>query len=102
LLPEYSLLSNAGSRLGPSDPPPLLAFGKGGESKMSEESKQKCLVSQPTSIKIEVLDLETNITTTYISVRAAAKAIRCPNTTVLGACAACIAPHPQKIQIRES
>jgi hypothetical protein len=61
---------------------------------MSEESKQKYLVSRasllappppPTSIKIEVLGrrlLETNITPTYISVCAAAKAIRCPHTTI--------------------
>ena len=93
MLPEYNLLAKSvGWRRQPllfkNKNIKYLFFLKrrlGPCCKMSEESKQKYLVSQPTSIKIEVLGrrlLETNITPTYISVRAAAKAIRCPHTTI--------------------
>ena len=38
--------------------------------------------NQPNSIKIEVLDLETNISTTYDSIRAAARALNCQESSI--------------------
>jgi hypothetical protein len=49
------------------------------------------LVSQPNCIKIEGMGLKTNNTTTYDSVRAAARAVQCPNSTIF-----------KKIKIRKS
>lgn len=59
--PEYYISKVAGS--------PFL------DLQHSEETKAKISASQPKSIKVEVLDLETNITTIYNTVSAAAKAI---------------------------
>ena len=89
LKPEYNILKVAGS---------LLGYKHGDEAKAkisaarktnfgykrSEETKAKISVSmmgnsngrnQPNAVKIEVLDLETNITTSYDSIGAASRAL---------------------------
>lgn len=43
--------------------------------KQSEEHKKNRSLAQPNCIKIEVLDLETNITTPYLSISAVARAL---------------------------
>lgn len=43
-------------------------------------SKHKNYLAQPTRIKIEVLDLETNTKTSYDSIRAAARALNIAQT----------------------
>jgi hypothetical protein len=48
----------------------------------SEETRAKNSASQPNSIKIEVLDLETNVTTTYPTISAAARALNLQRASI--------------------
>jgi hypothetical protein len=63
LEPEYNILSKPGSPLG---------------HKHTEDSKVKMSANRTDSIKIEVTDLETKITTSYHSIHAASKALNIP------------------------
>jgi len=78
LQPEYNICSEPGS--------PMLGRKHSEESRakmsavalgrqISEEHKEKISLSMPNRIKIEVLDLETNINTSYDSMGAAARAL---------------------------
>jgi group I intron endonuclease len=49
----------------------------------SDETRNKILSSQPNSIKLEVFDKENNKTTTYVSIRAASKALNLPNFNII-------------------
>ena len=110
LKPEYNLLPKAGSRLGHKQSQETIEklrnHWKGREHSketleklsalqtgrvLSEETRAKMSAAaklyvstggdQPKAQKVEVLDLESNCKTTYISVRKAAKALCCsPNT----------------------
>jgi len=48
----------------------------------SEETKAKIKASQVSSVKIEVTDLETKTTTTYNSIREAARALSCNHISI--------------------
>jgi group I intron endonuclease len=49
----------------------------------SEEHKENILTSMPNRKKVEALNLETNITTTYSSIRQAARALNISHTAIL-------------------
>jgi hypothetical protein len=94
LKPSYNLLQIAGSRLGSivsGETRPKLSVSKKGENNPmfgktpSEESIAKNMASRaspPNSIKIEVLDLETNVTTTYPTISAAARALNLQRASI--------------------
>jgi hypothetical protein len=69
LKPEYNILKVAGSTLG-------FKYTEKSRTKMStfwiDNSNSK---NQPNAVKIEVLDLETDITTIFHSIREAGKAL---------------------------
>jgi len=85
---EYNILKIAGSSFGrvatDETRAKLAAAMKGIREGIpkSEETKAKMSAAQPAAIKIEVLDLETNISISYNSIRAAASALNCPESSI--------------------
>ncbi len=96
LKPEYNILKTAGSSLGYKHTektlakfrarilsPEHLSMLKDNQAKFnSEEQRAKARermleINKRKSIRVEVLDLDTNITTTYDSIRKAAESIGC-------------------------
>lgn len=100
LKPEYNILPTAGSLLGfkhSEETLEKISASKMGNSNWlgkthSEQTKAKISVTmmgnsnaknKSQANKIEVLDLETNNTTIYDSIRAAARALNCVNSAIL-------------------
>jgi len=84
LCPEYNILQTAGSRFGSKhtvEAKAKMSVVKKGKPSMflgkehSEESKKKLSLSTLSKIKVQVTDLETNITISYNSMTAAAIAL---------------------------
>lgn len=69
--PEYNICSKAGSSFGRLDSEETRA--RKSASKMGSTNGK----NQPNAVKIEVLDIETKITTLYPSIREAARALGC-------------------------
>jgi hypothetical protein len=67
LKPRYNILSTAGSSLGYNH---------------TEGTKLKILDSSPRRVEVEVLDLETNITTIYSSMRQAARGLNADSSSL--------------------
>ncbi len=85
LKPEYNIPQKAGSpMLGRTHSKETRAAMSAAQLEIpkSEETKQKSSASQPNAQKIEVFDKETNLTTTYVSIRAAAKALSCTHHAI--------------------
>jgi hypothetical protein len=72
LSPEYNILDKAGSSAGYKHTEEALAKVRSYLAKMNAEK----------GIKVGVLDIETNITTTYDSIRKAAEALGCAKYTI--------------------
>jgi hypothetical protein len=79
-LPEYNLIKTAGSWTGFKHSEETLAKMRG--RKRSDETITRMVTAQPNVIPVEVTDLETNVTTSYDSLRRAGEVLGINHSTL--------------------